>query len=302
VSRPKTDPVEAERSALIRIAELAGNIMNALRQPGRGKYDSERHLSRWLVADGHEWTTADLSPALALLEATGRLMRPATASQTTPRPGWLARDADLWANAELSDEARVASLIDAVIRALHGVNGFSGQCQSKDELQARLAAAGVVYDPADLSAALTRLEDSGRMLRPSQRPTREQPHPPQPLLLRSSSYLPAWEPFSRIDALAADIIASIRSRGDRFKSDEQLAEWLAEDGTIYTERGLADALSQLLVCGLLIRPDPEGWGAPRRGYLNTPSVARAPLMLPSCLVMPGRVRPGGASGSGARIG
>jgi hypothetical protein len=61
--RPKQDPVIAEREALIRIAVLGSNILATLRQPGRGRYDSERHLGRWLTSDGHSWTTADLSPA-----------------------------------------------------------------------------------------------------------------------------------------------------------------------------------------------------------------------------------------------
>jgi hypothetical protein len=79
--RPKHDPVIAEREALIRIAVLASNILATLRQPGRGRYDSERHLGRWLTSDGYSWTTADLSPALALLEASLRLIRASTASQ-----------------------------------------------------------------------------------------------------------------------------------------------------------------------------------------------------------------------------
>jgi hypothetical protein len=79
----------------------------------------------------------------------------------------------MYAHAELSDKARVAALIDAVIKALNS----GGRCESEDELQARLAAAGYVHNPADLAAALTRLEDSGRMLRPSERPTKRQRHP-----------------------------------------------------------------------------------------------------------------------------
>jgi hypothetical protein len=61
--RPKQDPVIAEREALIRIAVRGSNILATLRQPGRGRHDSERHLGRWLTSDGPSWTTADLSPA-----------------------------------------------------------------------------------------------------------------------------------------------------------------------------------------------------------------------------------------------
>jgi hypothetical protein len=108
-------------------------------------------------------------------------------------------------------------LIDAVIKALQGGNGFSGQCQSEDELQDRLAAAGVVYDPADLPAALTRLQDSGRVFRHELRPTQQQPHPPGPFVFRSTGGFNSWESFSRTDALAADIVASIARRSDRFE-------------------------------------------------------------------------------------
>jgi hypothetical protein len=68
-------------------------------------------------------------------------------SEHLSTPGWLAHDAELWAAVDLSDKVRVTALIDAVIKALQGVNGFSGQCQDEDELEARLVAAGYVHDP-----------------------------------------------------------------------------------------------------------------------------------------------------------
>jgi hypothetical protein len=49
--RPKQDPVIAEREALIRIAVRGSNILATLCQPGRGRYDSERQLGRWLTSD-----------------------------------------------------------------------------------------------------------------------------------------------------------------------------------------------------------------------------------------------------------
>jgi hypothetical protein len=45
---------------------------------------------------------------------------------------WMAsRDAELWAAEDLSDEARVAALIDAVIKALQGVDGFRGHVRMR---------------------------------------------------------------------------------------------------------------------------------------------------------------------------
>jgi hypothetical protein len=151
-------------------------------------------------------------------------------------------------------------LIDAVIKALQGVDGFSGQCQDEDELQARLVAAGVVWDADDFSAALSRLADSGRLVRPEGR-----------LVMRTTRAFHSSEPFSRVDELAADIVASIRSRGDRFDSDEQLVEWLIEDGVTFSAAEFSEALMQLMVAGLLIRPVEDAW-TPQPGYLTTPSV------------------------------
>jgi hypothetical protein len=152
-------------------------------------------------------------------------------------------------------------LIEAVIKALQGVNGFSGQCQDEDELQARLVAAGVVWDADDLSAALSRWADSGRLVQPEGR-----------LVMRTTRAFHSSEPFSRVDELAADVVASTNARGDRFDSDEQLAEWLAEDGIAYADAELSEALLQLQLGGLLRRPPDEGWRVPRPGYLSTPSV------------------------------
>jgi hypothetical protein len=72
-----------------------------------------------------------------------------------------------------------------------GVRGLSG-------------CAGVVYDPDDLVAALIRLEDSGRLMRPRPKPTRERPNPQPALLLACSpaGFSQYTDRFDRIDALA----------------------------------------------------------------------------------------------------
>jgi hypothetical protein len=88
VGRPKTPKDVAERTELVRIANLAGSILISLRQSGRGMYDSERVLKQWLTEDGVQFTTADIAHSLALLESTGKIER-ATVKPNAPRAGWL---------------------------------------------------------------------------------------------------------------------------------------------------------------------------------------------------------------------
>jgi hypothetical protein len=53
---------------------------------------------------------------------------------------------------------------------------------------------------------------------------------------------------------------------------EQLEEWLAEDGVLWSGRELGDAVEQLEVAGLLSRPHREReLAGPLPGYLITPS-------------------------------
>jgi hypothetical protein len=96
--RPKTPLDESDRLALARIASLAAAIMSSLRTPGRGRYDSERQLGEWLSEDGVSYTSADLGPALDLLESTKRLKRPA-GKPNASQPGWLATGAEIWSTA-----------------------------------------------------------------------------------------------------------------------------------------------------------------------------------------------------------
>ncbi len=55
--------------------------MSSLRTPGRGHYDSEWQLGEWLREDGVSYTTAELGPALDLLESTKRLAAPCSTAQ-----------------------------------------------------------------------------------------------------------------------------------------------------------------------------------------------------------------------------
>lgn len=83
VGRPKTPKDVAERSELVRIANLAGSILISLRQPGRGVYSSERELRQWLNEDGVQFTTGDIAHALVLLESKGNIRR-ATVKPNAP--------------------------------------------------------------------------------------------------------------------------------------------------------------------------------------------------------------------------
>ena len=88
MGRSRTPRDLADHQTLARIALLASHIMITLRQPGRGVFDSERQLRVWLSDDGYEFSNSDVSPALVLLEATGRIGR-STAKRNASRCGWL---------------------------------------------------------------------------------------------------------------------------------------------------------------------------------------------------------------------
>jgi hypothetical protein len=277
MGRTKTPPDQAEQEALQRVALLAAAALMQLRKPGRGKYESERQLAGWIQGAGVQFSASDLGPALCLAEATGKLVRPAVGPNTA-RPGelvtsgQLAQNAELYAAAELGDKDRIAALVDAVIRVLS-----SGRCDD-EELQDRLVAAGVVCDPNDLDVALQRLQDSGRLMPLKPRPTVENPNPPRTLMMANlpAGFSQSSDPFDRIDSLGADVHASIKKRGYQFDSDEQLEEWLAADGVVWSGQELHDVLQQLEVSGWLSRPHrARDWPSdPLPGYLITPTWAR----------------------------
>jgi len=83
--------------------------------------------------------------------------------------------------------------------------------------------------------------------------------------------------FDKIDALAADVIGTIKRRGDRFDDDAQLEGWLDEDQIAWTPEDLRAAIEQLEVAGLLSRPHRmrEFARDPLPGFLDTPSWARS---------------------------
>ena len=205
-------------------------------------------------------------------------MRPAVGPNAA-RPGGLAtsgalaRDAELYANAELPEKARIDALINSIVRVLNS----SGQCTEED-LGARLVGVGVVYSEEDLDVALGRLTDSGRLMLLKPKPTVECPEPSQVLVMANlgAGFAQSSDAFNVTDGLAADVHGCIKRRGDRFESDEQLETWLAEDSVLWSGHELSDAVQQLEVAGWLTRPHREReWSSgPLPGFLVSPSWAR----------------------------
>ena len=78
-------------------------------------------------------------------------------------------------------------------------------------------------------------------------------------------------PYDHTDVLAAAVCSSIKRRGDRFESDQELCSWLDEDGVSYTPDSLPAALRQLGETGRISRPVQE-WGLPTPGKYVEPRV------------------------------
>jgi hypothetical protein len=76
---------------------------------------------------------------------------------------------------------------------------------------------------------------------------------PQYLMLKGD------HPYDEVDTLAADVCSTIKRRGDRFDSAEQLTSWLDEDGVSYTPGRLSAAVYQLERIGRLDRPRQDHW-------------------------------------------
>jgi hypothetical protein len=193
IGRPRTPKDVADRLALTRVASLAADILVWLRQPGRGMYSSERELKQWLTEDGVQFTTADIAPALGLLESTGKIQQ-AIVKPNAPRSGWLpgmapepaytasegiledatALDVDPTTSEPVEEaskppelpteptaEERINALAVAILKFEVPGRGYEGNrmlWESEDQLRQYLTADGVVYKESDLSAALTKLE------------------------------------------------------------------------------------------------------------------------------------------------
>jgi hypothetical protein len=93
-------------------------------------------------------------------------------------------------------------------------NGRGNRCETEQEMTARLDEDAVQYDPADLPAAVSRLEESARLKRPVERGRQNQERP----YVRNG-----MRPYSDVDRLAVNIVACFRKpgRNERAESEDE---------------------------------------------------------------------------------
>jgi hypothetical protein len=121
----------------------------------------------------------------------------------------------------------------------------SGNRWTVEELSERLTGSGVSHSAGDLAQALSRLEDSGHLMRAQRQPYSVHPQH----LVRKSI-----RPYDKYDVLAAAVCAVLKRRDERFDSEDQLQGWLDEDEVDWNQDDLATALDHLERIGRLRRP------------------------------------------------
>jgi hypothetical protein len=126
----------------------------------------------------------------------------------------------------------------------------SGNRWTVEELSERLTESGVSQTADDLAQALSRLEDSGHLMRAQRQPYSVHPQH----LVRKSI-----RPYDKYDVLAADVCAVLKRRDERFDSEDQLQSWLDEDKVDWSPDDLATALDHLERIGRLRRPRADQW-------------------------------------------
>jgi hypothetical protein len=153
----------------------------------------------------------------------------------------------------------------AVLRSLQAGNGRLIRCEVKDELPQRLQEDGVQYRAEDLQLALVRLEDAGCITRVQRQPYTVYPQ----FVVRSG-----LRRYNGFDALAADIAAVVKQRGEEFESQEQLRQFLDEDQVQYELHSLVVAVCHLESIGRLKRPRQDQWrdDVPLPGYWVPPRI------------------------------
>jgi hypothetical protein len=243
--RPPATADEAESAALHRVASLAFHILQVLRAEGRGRYHSERQLRKFLSDSDIAFTSSDLDPALSLLAATGRLVRPHT-GLGTPRSGWLPSEAD-----RPAPEPARSALARLVFEVAGPGNGRSVR-PTFDEIRQRLYDADVEVSDSELTDLLERLADVGylKLVR------RQWGHP----LRYVKSGLPAW---NWIDELESDIAKTVKDHSELGYTDlEELKLWLEAAGVSYDEELLGPAILHLMNIGRLQTPRADHWEGP----------------------------------------
>ena len=82
--------------------------------------------------------------------------------------------------------------------------------------------------------------------------------------------------YDEADALAAEVCATLKRRGERFESDDELCSWLEEDQVSYTPEGLAAVIGYLEWIGRIKRPRQDQW----RSDLPLPGIYVPPRIYP----------------------
>lgn len=262
--RLKTPLDLADAQALGRVASLASSVMCTLRTPARGHYTSENQLRKWLSEDGIAYTSQDLSPALALLEATKRIVRPEVKSNN-PRPGRLATGADIWTEMAAS-EGGVPEAVevpeDPPVDTTH------------------VAVDVAVGAPEDaVEAAVEAAEDTAEDAAEGAEPVPDESTDGQ-----------------RIFALAKAVVSALTSGNGRSNpcEEDELRSRLAQDGMSYNPSDLPAALSLLegngeagydvgALPGLPYRvlpPVPDSWQGPTQRQPTAPRLFQLKYLRP----------------------
>jgi hypothetical protein len=81
-------------------------------------------------------------------------------------------------------------------------------------------------------------------------------------------------PYGDLDALAADVCATVKRHGERFESDAELQVWLDAAGVAWTPDDLASAIEMLERIGRIKRPraDQFRFDAPLPGQYVDPRI------------------------------
>jgi len=239
--------LEAEQ--LHRIADLAVAVLACLRGADRGRYDSERTLRGWLQADGVEFTTADIPPALALLETKGLLVR-VEAQLGLPRPGWLPGEAD--SPEVLPPQIAKARLVVEVCRPDQPGRGSRSTAA---EIAERLALVDADIPAGELAEILERLVDCGRLVQ-----VRKGDAAPITYAVAMGRF--DAPDFDEVDLLVSEMCRVLRDHDEGFSDEDQLRGWLADAGVTFDDRQFEQAIGIMMHLGRLQVPRADSWQGP----------------------------------------
>ena len=178
------------------------------------------------------FSSGDISPSLASLQAQGLLERPEVLPGV-PRPGWLKTASD--APVELPRRIRLGRLIRNIM----------GDRLTETDIAERLSHTEMEVTDQELSAILRRLVDCGQLVMVQRWQT-------EAIRYVSSG---GWE-FDVTDDLEASIVETLRNRDELgYSDDDQLKSWLAAANVEYDgDTQLALATGHLFRLGRLQQP------------------------------------------------